>query len=60
MNFTFGIITYQKDPQNTLNLIINSIKDLNIPNYEIIIIGGDEDYKSENLSHLFSLSRLLI
>jgi hypothetical protein len=50
MNFTFGIITYQKDPQNTLSLIINSIKDLNIPNYEIIIIGGDEDYKSENLS----------
>jgi hypothetical protein len=50
MNFTFGIITSQKDPLNSLSLIIDSIKDLNIPNYEIIIIGGDEDYKCENIS----------
>ena len=50
MNFTFGIITSQKDALNSLSSIIGSIKDLNIPNYEIIIIGGDEDYKSENIS----------
>ena len=50
MNFTFGIITSQKDALNSLSSIIGSIKDLNIPNYEIIIIGGDEDYKYENIS----------
>jgi hypothetical protein len=50
MNFTFGIITSQKDALNSLSSIIDSIKNLNIPNYEIIIIGGDEDYKSQNIS----------
>jgi len=50
MNFTFGIVTHQKNPLNSLNLIINSIKDLNIPNCEIIIIGGDKKYKFENIS----------
>ena len=50
MNFTFGIITSKKDALNSLSSIIDSIKNLNIPNYEIIIIGGDEDYKSQNTS----------
>jgi len=50
MNFTFGIVTSQNDALNTLSPIINSIKDLNIPNYEIIIIGGDKDYQSDNLN----------
>ena len=54
MNFTFGIVTSQNDVLNTLAPIINSIRDLNIPNYEIIIIGGNNNYQSDNLSiHLF-------
>ena len=54
MNFTFGIVTSQNDVLNTLSPIINSIRDLNIPNHEIIIIGGNNDYQSDNLSiHLF-------
>jgi len=49
MKFTFGIITSQNDVLNSLALTINSIKDLNIPNYEIIIIGGNDNYQSDNL-----------
>lgn len=50
MNFTFGIVTSQNDVLNTLAPIINSIRDLSIPNYEIIIIGGNNNYQSDNLS----------
>jgi hypothetical protein len=50
MNFTFGIVTSQNDALNTLSTIINSIRDLNIPNYEIIIIGGKNDHQSDNLN----------
>jgi hypothetical protein len=50
MNFTFGIVTSQDDVLNTLAPIINSIRGLNIPNYEIIIIGGNNNYQSDNLS----------
>ena len=39
MNFTFGIITDGKSDTN-LNLIIHSIKNQNITNYEIIIVGN--------------------
>ena len=39
MNFTFGIITNDKC-QNNINTIIASIRNLNIPNYEIIVVGG--------------------
>lgn len=50
MNFTFGIITSQNDILNTLASTINSIRELSIPNYEIIIIGGNDNYQSDNLS----------
>lgn len=40
MNFTFGIITSGNN-LNNLNIIIDSIEEQNIPNYEIIIVGGD-------------------
>lgn len=50
MDFTFGIVTSQDDVLNTLAPIINSIRDLNIPNYEIIIIGGNNDHQSDNLT----------
>lgn len=44
MDFTFGIITSKKDPFKELSEIINSIQDLQIPNYEIIIIGGEKEF----------------
>jgi hypothetical protein len=42
MNFTFGITTDYKD-LNRLNRVTNSIRDLNIPEYEILVIGN-KDY----------------
>lgn len=50
MNFTFGIITSSANLIIDLNKIINSIIQLNIPNYEIVIIGGNKEYQSNNLS----------
>lgn len=41
MNFTFGITTMYDD-QNRINQVIKSIRDLNIPKYEIIVIGYKE------------------
>ena len=41
MNFTFGICTDHKNKDRIL-LAINSIINLNIKNYEIIVIGGTE------------------
>ena len=48
MNFTFGIVTNWEDPDRARRLC-NSIKNLNIPNYETIVIGSDVMYQSENL-----------
>jgi hypothetical protein len=46
MNFTFGIVT---DGKKNLDNAVSSIAKQNIPNYEIIIVGGDNesflDYK---------------
>jgi hypothetical protein len=42
MNFSFGIITCGEDP-NRIKAVIDSIHDQNIPNYEIIIVGGESD-----------------
>ena len=39
IDFSFGIIT-SPDSINDINLIINSIRKQNIPNYEIIIVGS--------------------
>jgi len=39
MNFTFGIITNGENKKNLIK-VINSIHKLNIPNYEIIIVGN--------------------
>jgi hypothetical protein len=41
MNFTFGIITDGNNDHN-LNLVIDSIKELHIPNYEIIVVGNSQ------------------
>ena len=39
MNFTFGIITNGENKKNLIK-VINSINKINIPNYEIIIVGN--------------------
>lgn len=46
MDFTFGIITDGSN-DNFLNIIINSIKNNNIPNYEIIIVGKTQINSNE-------------
>ena len=48
MNFTFGIITHD-ECQNNINAIITSIRNLNIPNYEIIVVGGNN---IDNVVHI--------
>lgn len=45
MNFTFAITTDYKDI-NRLNAVIDSIRDMNIPKYEILVIG-DKDFHQE-------------
>ena len=49
IDFTFGIIT-SPTSCGFLQKIVDSISDENIPNYEIIIIGGDSAHESENLT----------
>lgn len=50
MDFTFGIIT---DCSNTwMDIIIDSIEKENIPNYEILIIGGNE-IKRDNVKWIY-------
>ena len=44
MNFTFGIVTIY-DNLTQLSQVIDSIRDLKIENYEIIVVG-DRDYES--------------
>ena len=39
MNFTFGIVTSGND-DNSVQLVINSIEQLNIPEYEVIVVGN--------------------
>ena len=41
IDFTFGIITIYEDKQR-LNDIINNIRNLRVPNFEILIVGGGD------------------
>lgn len=52
MNFTFGIATDYSD-QNRLNEIISSIRSLQIPKYEILIIGGQKPEDKTDVSHIY-------
>jgi hypothetical protein len=52
MNFSFGITTDYSD-QNRLNEIISSIRSLQIPNYEILIIGGQKPEDKQDVNHIF-------
>lgn len=49
MKFTFGIITNGESRAN-LDIVLSSIEYLQIPdeNYEVIIVGGNKDYISDN------------
>ena len=51
MEFTFGIITNGSN-DNFINIIIDSIEQNNIPNYEIIIVGNS-NVNRENTTILF-------
>lgn len=57
MNFTFGIVTTaDKEACNRLQLIIESINYLNIPNFEIIIIGDEKNlskFKSDHVNIVY-------
>lgn len=46
MNWTFGIITHEPT-QHHLDAVLNSICDLNIPKYEIIVVGGSPVNRSD-------------
>ena len=48
MKFTFGIIT-SPGTDGFIQQIVDSICDENIPNYEIIIIGGNIAYETDEL-----------
>lgn len=51
MNFTFGICTGYDDYQR-LSDVIDSIKNLNIPNYEIIVAGNDSFLPTEDTIYI--------
>lgn len=53
MKITFGILTY-KSRENYALQSVQSIKKLQIPSYEIIVVGGDNCYSqdNENITHI--------
>ena len=51
MNFSFGILTDNSSPQRIAE-IIKSIRDLNIPKYEIMIICGDKIEEDHDVRHI--------
>jgi len=51
MDISFGILTYPGN-ENEAKKSIKSIENQEIPNYEIIIIGGNDHYKNRNLNHI--------
>lgn len=52
MNFSFGIITGGNNDYN-INLIIDSIENQNIPNYEIIIVGDSKITRNNTINIFF-------
>lgn len=51
MNFTFGIIT-GGNKDNRIKIIINSIREQKIPNYEIIIVGNSK-IKDTDINNIY-------
>lgn len=52
MNFTFAITTDYSD-ENRLNQIVKSIRNLKIPKYEILMIGGKKQENNLDTYHIF-------
>ena len=52
MNFTFGITTDYKN-MDQLNEVFKSIQDLNIPDYEILCIGGEKKEDTDNVKYIY-------
>lgn len=52
MNFTFGITTDYSN-QEQINQVISSIRSLQIPNYEILIIGGEKPEDKVDVTHIY-------
>lgn len=50
MNFTFGIITTKSESE--IYDVLVSIEKQNIPNYEIIVVGGNGVFKNPNIIHI--------
>jgi len=48
MNFTFGIVTTPSSCEY-LQQIVDSIESENIPNYQIIIVGGNKSHNDDIL-----------
>ena len=42
MNYSFAITTDYKNKEQ-LKQVVESIRSLNIPNYEILIVGGEKE-----------------
>ena len=57
MEFTFGIITTGHN-DNFINIIINSIENNKIPNYEIIIVGNT-NITGNNYKKIFSFDETI-
>lgn len=51
MQITFGIVTDYSNPEQ-LNEVLDSIHSLNIPEYEIIVVGGRSELYSKNTLHI--------
>ena len=50
MNFTFGIITY--DDGARTQLAVRSILRENIPDCQIIVVGGENHYNDQRITHI--------
>jgi len=51
MKFTFGIVTIKKNEAG-VDLCIDSIRKLEIPEYEIIFVGGDNRWGDPKIRHI--------
>ena len=51
MKITFGVVTDYSNPEQ-LNEVLNSIHELNIPEYEIIVVGSRFELYAKNTLHI--------
>jgi hypothetical protein len=51
MNFSFGILTKYENG-NQLQEVFDSIHNLKIPNYEIVVVGGEKRENKDNIKYI--------